>query len=368
MATCILTIVALLQFAGSTQRAAAPSPDPKTSPVFLAVLRKDGLLVPAAIYDGRDWWNRWPFSYGGDETVTKLPVPGSIDEIPDDWLPPGIRLPRRWNVQLVSGGDRQIQLGRPERPAIDFAMSLIGIRTPYHSRELELTHVGEDDEAGIAVSGPARLGRFVAVTEREGASLLHEIRSALNDAETRAIAERIDLEWKGRTYTFPATPAERASHPFQGICWIGETASAGRSRDYYFTASKDYGAKPYPDCDATVDFSALVVRDRDGRVTARAEAMTTFDCTRDNAISVSFEPLASVRLSDRLLWFVKINVEDGYDYRLVDPSFSGDAGSIDLKGLWQLRSNSRQIENPFQRRGRAADGQVADIEVPHARR
>jgi hypothetical protein len=90
---------------------------PHEGSVFVGILRSDALFLPIAVNDGREWWNAWPFSYEGDESVQGLPLPGSLDAIPVDWLPPGIRLPREWRVQMVRGGERLIHLGRPARPS-----------------------------------------------------------------------------------------------------------------------------------------------------------------------------------------------------------------------------------------------------------
>src|SRR5262245_34412181 len=71
--------------------------------VCVGILRSDALFLPIAVNDGQYWWNAWPFSYENDESVQALPLPVSLDAIPDNWLPPSIRLPREWRVQMVRG-------------------------------------------------------------------------------------------------------------------------------------------------------------------------------------------------------------------------------------------------------------------------
>jgi hypothetical protein len=54
--------------------------------------------VPIAVYDGSEWWNRWPWAAEGDE-VRALPVPATLARIPPEWLPPGLSLPATWTLQ-----------------------------------------------------------------------------------------------------------------------------------------------------------------------------------------------------------------------------------------------------------------------------
>src|SRR5262245_9875159 len=89
---------------------------PQQAPVFVGVLRADGLLVPIAIHDGMDWWNRWPFSPASDESIERLVLPSSIGRIPADWLPLGVHLPDEWRVQLDTGRNISIRLGSPAHP------------------------------------------------------------------------------------------------------------------------------------------------------------------------------------------------------------------------------------------------------------
>jgi hypothetical protein len=96
----ILGVAAAYLLCLSVQLVAQP-----TQSVFVGVLRADGLLVPTAIHDGTAWWNRWPFSYESDESIQRLALPSSVNRIPADWLPPGVRLPAEWRVQMNTGGN-----------------------------------------------------------------------------------------------------------------------------------------------------------------------------------------------------------------------------------------------------------------------
>ena len=315
-------------------------------PVFLGVVRADdGRVIPIAIHDGHEWWNRWPFSFMSDDTIASLRVPGSLAEIPADWLPPRIVLPPTWRLQLEKGGSRLIHLGRPVRPQGFSLAAMIAIETDYPARKARPSET-PDMELGVAVSGPAELGRFVplSTSSTEFQLLMQAIVHDLNDAETKEIAYRIHeraSEPNGQVVTFPATEAERARAPFLYAGAVRAARVEGGRIFYEFGALKDYGSKPYPDCEVTVNFAAIVVRERDGRIAPKSSsAYTTLDCTRDNGIGVAPRLLATVHWHGPTLWVVRFDAEDGFDYGLIDPALS-DPMSVRLRGLWQLREPRR---------------------------
>lgn len=118
--------------------ASAASRPQRDAPAFVGVVREGGLLIPIAVHDGREWWNAWPFSIDGDETVDRLRVPRTIDAIPSDWLPPGVKLPRIWRAQVARGRERALRLAEPARVPQDFLLcrrSRTRTRHPAGSRE-----------------------------------------------------------------------------------------------------------------------------------------------------------------------------------------------------------------------------------------
>ncbi|CAN5848714.1 hypothetical protein BH24ACI5_BH24ACI5_12260 [soil metagenome] len=79
----------------------APDPRPmlaqETGPFALAVLRRDGLVVPFATFSGKRWAKRWP-----ERKPLELPI--SLGDVPDAWW--GIEPPRRmhlWNEGVRIG-------------------------------------------------------------------------------------------------------------------------------------------------------------------------------------------------------------------------------------------------------------------------
>ncbi|HEX5475505.1 MAG TPA: hypothetical protein VFX12_12665 [Vicinamibacterales bacterium] len=339
---CILIVSAIVALVAVEERPVAQQA-PNGS-VFVGILRSDALLLPIAINDGRDWWNAWPFSDEGDESVQGLPLPGSLDTVPENWLPPGTRLPREWRVQMVRGGDRIIHLGRPARPARFSMAAMIALETDYGGRRTA-DDQDIDSEDGVAVAGRAALGRFTGVPDTTARALVAAMSTDLFAAESREIAFRIKEresapDWDGKPVVFPADEQQRMATPFSSYGFTRAVRTEPAGTFYVFQGQKDYGRRPWPDCAATVDFSGIVVQDSGGHVSVRSMgAYTTLECSRDNALAIGFEPLASLHWRGPTLWIVRLQAEDGFEYGLLNPA-DADPSAMPMRGAWQLQRDS----------------------------
>jgi hypothetical protein len=180
------------------------------------------------------------------------------------------------------------------------------------------------------------------VPDAKARALVTAISTDLFAAETREIAFRIKErqsapDWDRKPILFPADEQQRRAVSMSGYGFTRAVRTEQGGTFYVFQGQKDYGRRPWPDCDATVDFSGIVVEDPRGQVSARSmSAYTTLECSRDNAIGVGFEPLASLHWRGPTLWIVRLQAEDGFDYGLLNPAVA-DPFAIQMKGEWQLR-------------------------------
>ena len=335
----ILGVAASCLFWQGTQLIAE---QPRRTPVFVGVLRADGLLVPIAIHDGTEWWNRWPFSYESDESIARVTLPSSVDRIPSDWLPPGVRLPETWRVQVSAGGNITVRLHTPTRSRSPGLAAFVGLSTNYRVQPSVDRSMMSDSDVGVAIVGDAALGRFTPATAAESKGIVAAIANDLQRAESEEITFRLKERQSQPDSDSRSLPPSMASkeHPLIAKNSFGAVRAERkeRGRRFFFVGGqKEYGVKPWPDCDATVDFSGIVVRDSSGAINARSVgAYTTFGCTRDNSGAMGFQPLASLHWHGPTLWVVRLHAEDGFEYGLIDPSAT-DPRTMLLKGLWQMR-------------------------------
>src|SRR5437870_165711 len=102
--------------------AAAPIVGQGRSAFGLGVLRRDGVLIPFAAYNGRSWTTDWP---GVDSP--ELPI--SVDSIPKRWWgAPGPAAP--WTAWLLDGTSRPLALKKPEHLRV-FCGTHLGVQTDY---------------------------------------------------------------------------------------------------------------------------------------------------------------------------------------------------------------------------------------------
>src|SRR5215831_6308245 len=142
-----MTKAALLLVALWAAVASLPAAAP--SPTFLGVVDDHGRLTPIAVYDGSEWWNRWPWASQSAE-IRALPIPASLAGIPPEWLPPGITMPREWRAFASSRGFVSFRALRLERPPEDSTVDTVVITTTYPA--VEPRHDG-----GPVISGPGSL-------------------------------------------------------------------------------------------------------------------------------------------------------------------------------------------------------------------
>ena len=183
----------------------ALSAQPIGKPLFLSVVRMDGILVPIAVHNGAEWWGGWPMA--PEEDIASLAVPESLSAMPAEWLPPGLALPRRWTFWRNAGGVQRVQIQKFTRTGS--VMTMIGLRTGLTENRSDFEQwVDGDDEAGIAVSGRAEIGRVVTLDETSADWVRlweEELRERLRLAETAAIADWV----KGAAGTAGQGPGHR---------------------------------------------------------------------------------------------------------------------------------------------------------------
>lgn len=304
-------------------------------PLLVAIVRMDGLLVPIAVHDGTEWWNAWPFA--SNDKVSAILLPGSVSDMPKDWLPPSVSLPRGWTMwPLDRTGRREIRIRGFARPDQSI-MEMIGLRTDLSMRRSEYAKwANGDGDAGIAVAGDGKIGRFVTPSTggAEWRAILRSLGTRLDDAETEALPDRVrQLNERGRhpALQLPSA-AQRRATPINGELRKALHTDADGTW-YYFNASREYARRTTADCTPVTEFKGIFRREISGNLVVKSfSAFATDSCS----CSESLQPLATLQWSGPTLWIVRVNVEDGFDYGLLDPN-AADPYFLPMKGLWDLR-------------------------------
>src|SRR4051794_20997738 len=127
--------------------AAVPLGGQGRSAFGLGVLRRDGVLVPFATYNGRAWHAEWP----APDSNPILPI--GLADIPKRWWgDPGPAAP--WTAWLIDGTTKLLALTRPEHLRV-FCAAQLGVKTDYSGGAFDPRDptVAKD---GLAIAGDAK--------------------------------------------------------------------------------------------------------------------------------------------------------------------------------------------------------------------
>ena len=201
----------------------------------LAVLRRDGLLVPFASFDRDTWRVTWPLRVG---PTTAVPV--TRDAIPEDWW--GTRTPNQWRAYLPDGTEAFPELGVPSVFRA-FCQPRIGIRTSYRSaRQLPPTPIDPFPKDGLAISGgvPFEPIEKVSSTAPEWSNMAAQLVAEFDRVEDRTIGDvRSMAHWK-----HPHAEKLRHTLPVRLESWYRAPGDEPGSVVSYVEASRRYPPGP----------------------------------------------------------------------------------------------------------------------------
>lgn len=200
----------------------------------LAVLRRDGVLLPFASFD-RDFWEiPWPMSF------RDVKIPRTLDEIPEKWWGKGS--PKGWRAYTASGKTLDISLLSVGafRP---FCVDRIGLATNYKSAEsLPPRPVHPFPKDGIAVSGNIPIDPIESVNPAspDARALLPQLGKHFDQAERRTIVQvRGNTGWKHRF-----DDEARTAIPIRLESWYRSPSSEPGWTVSYIEASRAYPPAP----------------------------------------------------------------------------------------------------------------------------
>ena len=249
----------------------------------VGVLRRDGVLIPFAAFNGRTWEVAWP---GSD---TSAPLPISLGDIPRRWWG-GVGPEAPWHAWLPDDVKRPLKLLKPVHVPI-FCGAHLAIATDYRGEtppEREPT-VPKD---AAATAGDVTLLPItqVSVNAPDAARMIAAITDDFNEEET--LATKSFTNWY-----HPVSSITRSRTPIALEAFYRAT-DAGPSGDFrtnYIEAVRRYPAGPGDEgCGLITFVRGWVTEYRDRKPTINLGARVTF-CDRAD---VSFmQPFGRVHVA-----------------------------------------------------------------------
>jgi hypothetical protein len=257
----------------------------------VGALRRDGIVIPFATFDGRRWSAHWP------EPSDDLTVPITVDAIPKGWWGPTMPL-ADWQV-WTSAGARAVHVVQPDWVDI-FCSRQIGLRTDYKPRDVAPPRsVQPYPKDGLAVAPPRPVDVIDIVNPEsaEARGLMPQLLSVFNQAErARAKTDGNPVQRRAREGIQPTIEAVYA---------VGTT-----ERLYYVESSRRYRllGQSVDDCEALAYGQGWFVRNATG---VYPIAMNVDLLTCDRAGATYMLPLGALRVRGRLFWLAQYSGVDG---------------------------------------------------------
>lgn len=300
------TLVLLCLSAGV---ALAQRADPPVSDRFsLAIVRRDGVMLPFAAYDGHRWSTPWP------TFLQYLDVPITLDAVPARWW--GGKTPADWALWLTGGGRQRIQPSAPTVLRVQ-CQRRIGIRTDYRSIEpMPPVFVEPFPKDGLAVSGNVPIEPIEVVDHSSPDWPLMAV-LLLPSADA---AEETTLKEIGKTsgrWKHPVKRDDRRKVPLQLEAWYRAPMDKPGWSLSYVELVKRYPVRAEDkECGLETFISGWVqISERPAETRYELNAKIVY-CDR-NAASYML-PLGRLRVDGRLHWIYQMSGWDHEWYEVLE--------------------------------------------------
>lgn len=251
----------------------------------VGVLRRDGIVIPFAAFDGRRWTHAWP------EPALELTVPVDVRGIPSRWWGPTQAL-ENWQA-WTGGAPQSLRIAQPDWVNVH-CVRQVGLRSDYRSPDVPPPRTEQPyPKDGLAVSPPQPVERIATVPlgSDEARTLLPTVHEAFNKAER-------EVE---NVYGHPVTRRAREGRvpDLDAVYAFGE-----HPRIYYVEATRWYRllGQTSGDC-ATVGFATGWFAREGHEVRSLVTSVDLLPCNRMGATYML--PLGVMRLTGKLFWLAQ---------------------------------------------------------------
>jgi hypothetical protein len=266
----------------------------------VGVLRRDGVIIPFATFDGRRWRNAWP------NPQPELTVPINLDSVPARWWGPTGPL-ATWQA-WTEDAEHTLHVTQPDWVDVHCARH-IALRTDYRADGVLPIRVEQPyPKDGLAIAPPRRVERIAVLppTATELIALEPVLLDAFNRGE-REVASRTNhpMARSGREIVEPMIEAAYA---------FGDS-----TRFYYVESIRAYRSlgQRVDECLAIAFGTGWFVREG-GKLSSLVMMVDLLGCNRYGASYML--PLGVVRAADRLFWIAQFSGWEHERYAVLELS------------------------------------------------
>jgi hypothetical protein len=294
--------------------AALTAAESQTKPFGVGVLRRDGVIVPFAAFDGKRWSHNWP------APSADLTIPIDFRSVPSRWWGPTgpIDTWTAWPGKASGGAPRSVKAGQPDW--VDtHCLRQIGLRTDYKPEEPPPPRTVQPyPKDGLVVSPdqPVEPIVWLSPLAPELGPLASELQSAFNRAE-RGPAGKFD-------HPIETDVRERMMPSIEAVYVLGDAP-----RLYYIEAIRQYQSQYSRECQLMSFGTGWFLREN-GVFRSVTMAVDVLDCDRHGASYML--PLGAIRLGTRLFWVVQFSGWDHERYVVIEPKLKSIDAVLNVWG------------------------------------
>jgi hypothetical protein len=294
--------------------AALAAAEPQTTPFGVGVLRRDGVVIPFAAYDGKRWSRHWP------EPSADLTVPIDLRSVPSKWWGPtgAVDTWTAWPGKSSGGAPRPVKVLQPDW--IDtHCLRQIGLRTDYQPEEPAPPRTVQPyPKDGLVVSAGQPVEPIIWLSPHapELAPMANELLNAFNRAE-RGPAGHLE-------HPVDTDVRERMAPTIEAVYVLGDAP-----RLYYIESVREYKSPSSRECQLMSFGTGWFLREN-GAFRTVAMAVDVLDCDRRGASYML--PLGAIRLGTRLFWLVQFSGWNHERYVVIEPKLKAIDAVLNVWG------------------------------------
>ena len=302
MKATLTLVVALL-----TLELPAPALQEDASKFALAILRRDGAVLPFATFDGRRWRGRWPAE------IRNLELPISLDDVPEDWwgVEPAPRRMTIWRDGARAGAVTLtgLSITRPMcEPRITVKSDYKSESTPPPPFEMPYP------KDGLLSSGDLTLERIASV--EKGSADWNRIMIAIKERFDReeSAAARAFTSW-----VHPVQEDRRRLMPIALEALYRAPTDDPNWTAYYVEAVRQYPPAPRDQdgCGLATFGHGWVLVSRNEDIKVQISALVTY-CDRKGVSYIL--PFGFIRADDHVYWVYQFSGFEEEWFEVVEPT------------------------------------------------
>ena len=296
-------------------------------PIWVSILRADGVLVPFSLYENDKWTTPWPEAQEKSEYKLK-----SLDDIPNAWLGKSHAAPKTWFVWPLSGKESEIVVSKPVLYSTHCEKNW-GLASNYPQQHTEYSPY---PKIGMALDVKNIVTPMIKVSQApsEKKDLLAFITSEFIKLEREAVARLVieegvssnRLKYKGH----PTSDQERNEINVTLMTLYRTTSIVSNQLIYYFEVQREYSKpKTFNDsaCPGISFFKGFLKKEK-GKLTFLDKDLVITDC--DWKLATSILPFGIIKAGSTNFIVTQENYYESESYQLLE------LGSSDLRKVISL--------------------------------